>query len=116
VHVTLPHTLALQICGLGQDPHWRTPPQPSLAVPQLNVSSAQVFGVHTGPQTLFMPPPPQFWPLGQLAPHWMVPPHPSAARPQLKPSWAQVCGVHVGPHMPDLPPAPHDSPAPQVPH
>ena len=98
VCTTHPQTLGVppppQVWPAGQLPHWRRPPQPSPAGPQLTPSAAQVVGVHALPQTKGVPPPPQVWPAGQL-PHWMTPPQPSPEGPHCTPSAAQVVGVQL---------------------
>jgi hypothetical protein len=98
-------------------PHWRSPPHPSAAAPQLNPRLAHVFGTHcVTPQTLAVPPPPQV--SGSVQPpHWRVPPQPSPAGPQLMPSWAQVFGVQVTwPQTLAVPPPPQVSGSVHVPH
>src|SRR6185437_7732197 len=79
-----PHTFGPpepQRSPVGQVPQSMMPLQPSVAIPQLNSWSAQVFPMHTVPmpQTLAMPPAPQLWPAGQVGPQAMVPPQPSPA-------------------------------------
>ena len=70
------------------------PPQPSVAIPQLNPWLAQLCGVHSGvPHMLGAPNAPQTWHVGQ-PPQSRAFPHPSVAMPQPKPCSAQVSATH----------------------
>src|SRR6185437_1517308 len=92
-----PHTFGPpepQRSPVGQVPQSMMPLQPSVAIPQLNFWSAQVFGVHIEPQTPDVPPPPQVS-LPVHAPQSMRLPHVSLCMPQLKPWSAQVFAMHT---------------------
>lgn len=80
-------TLLVHVCPPAQVPQLRLPPQPSAALPQLNPSPEQLFGVQVE-QTLPM----QLCPTPQV-PQLRVPPQPSEAPPQLNPRPAHVFGV-----------------------
>jgi hypothetical protein len=75
-----------QYWGLVQLPHWRIPPQPSPAAPQVKPSCGHVLGTQkeTEPPSaaphLKKPPAPHVWPAGQ-APQSSKPPQPSAPGP-----------------------------------
>jgi hypothetical protein len=72
----------------GHDPHWRTLPQPSLAIPQSKPCSVQVFGVQITPHT-----PPMHVSLPGHEPQLMMLPQPSPCMPHLKPRSAHVFGT-----------------------
>ena len=80
-------TLLVHVCPPAQVPQLRLPPQPSAALPQLNPSPEQVFGVQVE-QTLPM----QLCPTPQV-PQLRVPPHPSETLPQFSPAGQLVAGV-----------------------
>jgi hypothetical protein len=90
-------TLDVQVPWPGLHvPQLRTPPQPSLAVPQLKPRASHVFVRQ--PQLFAIPPPPQL--LGVVhVPQSREPPQPSLTVPQVSLSDAHVAGVHG--------PAPH---------
>jgi hypothetical protein len=88
-----------QYCGAVHEPQLRLPPQPSLTLPQVRPSPAQVLGVHVVPHTFGWPAPPHVAGEVQL-PQLRVPPQPSLTEPQLKPRTAQVVGVQALAPMP----------------
>ena len=88
-------------------------PQPSLMTPQLSFWARQVvFMQEPTPQTLGVPPPPQFRPVPQV-PQDSVFPQPSGSVPQFRPP--QVTGTHGTPQTFGVPPAPQERPPVHVP-
>ena len=101
-------------------PHWRRPPQPSPAGPQLKPSSAQVFGTQSmaPPQTPSVPPPPQVAGRGARAAGELAAAAVAGGGRSSSASIAQVRGTQpaVPPHMLGMPPPPQVSGAAQLPH
>src|SRR5205823_2735200 len=112
-----PQTLAVppppQVARPMQLPQLTVPPQPSLGVPQLALSAAQVVGLQA--QTLGTPVAPHACCAPTQVPQSSTPPQPSMMVPQFLPAAAQVVGAQ--PQTPGEPAPPQvlgDAQLPQL--